>query len=318
MKIGLDVSGGDFAPDSNIMGAIDALKFLKVAEKIVLIGDQTTILNLLKREIVNPELFEIVHAPEIIGMDDRPTKALQNKPNSSISVGFHLLKNKEINAFISAGNSGAMSVGAIYNMNTIPGIIRPSIPGYIPNLNGSTTVLIDAGTNPDAKPEVLYQFGILGSVFSQFMFNIKNPRVALLNIGEEEKKGSIAVQQTYQLMKGTSDFQFIGNVEGRAVFQSAADVFVCDGFVGNILLKWLESFHDIFFEKGVTGSFFERFNFENYGGSPLLGINGNVILGHGISTKLAVCKMIILAQQMINAKLLLKIKHALKNNPTKI
>lgn len=312
MKIGLDVLGGDFAPKSTIHGAILAHKELPDTDQIVLIGDKDGIISFLKEENVNPALFEIVDAPDLIEMDEQPTKALVNKPNSSISVGFRMLKHKEIQAFTSAGSSGAMMVGSIYSVNTVQGIIRPSAPAFIPKENGGSSVLIDVGTNPDAKPDVMYQFGMLGSLFAEHVFHVKKPRVGLLNIGAEEKKGSLTTQSAFQLMKDSKDFHFVGNVEGRELFRDNVDVIVCDGFVGNIVLKQVEAMYRVLVKRGIKDSYLDRFNYETYGGTPILGVNSTVLVGHGISNANAIRKMILMAKEVHEAKLSQKIKHALE------
>ena len=312
MRIGLDVLGGDFAPKAALHGAIIALKDLPESDRIVLIGDKEIILAFLKEERVHPGKFDIVDAPDLIEMDEQPTKALINKPNSSIAVGFRMLKHKEINAFASAGSSGAMMVGSIYSVNTIQGIIRPSTPAYIPKENGGHCILIDVGTNPDSKPDVMYQFGLLGSLFAENVFHVKRPRVGLLNIGSEEKKGSLTTQSAFQLMKESKDYNFIGNVEGRELFRDNVDVIVCDGFVGNIVLKQVEAIYRVFIKRGIKDSYLDRFNYENYGGTPILGINSTVLVGHGISNGKAIRRMILMSKEVHEAKLAQKIKHALE------
>jgi len=312
MKIGLDVLGGDFAPKATLHGAILARAELPESDTIVLIGDREIILTFLKEENVNPSLFEIVDAPDLIEMDEQPTKALVNKPNSSISVGFRMLKHKEIHAFTSAGSSGAMMVGSIYSVNTVQGIIRPSTPAYIPKENGGSTILIDVGTNPNAKPDVMCQFGLLGSLFAEHVFHIKDPRIGLLNIGSEEKKGSLTAQSAFQLMKESKDYNFIGNVEGRELFRDNVDVIVCDGFIGNIVLKQVEAMYRVLVKRGIKDSFLDRFNYENYGGTPILGVNSTVLVGHGISNSIAIRKMVLMAKEVYEAKLSHRIKHALE------
>ncbi len=245
-------------------------------------------------------------------MDEQPTKALINKPNSSIAVGFKMLKHKEIQAFASAGSSGAMMVGSIYSVNTIQGIIRPSTPAYIPKENGGSCILIDVGTNPDSKPDVMYQFGLLGSLFAENVFHVKNPRVGLLNIGSEEKKGSLTTQSAFQLMKDSKDYNFVGNVEGRELFRDNVDVIVCDGFVGNIVLKQIEAMYRVFLKRGVKDPYLDRFNYESYGGTPILGINSTVLVGHGISNSTAIRNMIRMSKEIHDSKLVQKIKHALE------
>ncbi len=312
MRIGLDVSGGDFAPKATLQGALMALKELPASDQIVLIGDKEIILSFLKEEKVDPAKFSIVDAPEVIGMDEQPTKALINKSESSIAVGFRMLKHKEIHAFASAGSSGAMMVGSIYSVNTIQGIIRPSTPAYIPKENGGHCILIDVGTNPDSKPDVMYQFGLLGAIFAESVFHVKRPRVGLLNIGAEEKKGSLTTQSAFQLMKDSKDFHFVGNVEGRELFRDNVDVIVCDGFVGNIVLKQIEAMYRVFVKRGFKDTYLDRFNYENYGGTPILGINSTVLVGHGISNGNAIRKMILMTKEVYESKLTSKIKHALE------
>jgi glycerol-3-phosphate acyltransferase PlsX len=315
MKIGLDVLGGDFAPESVLHGAIMAQKELPESDRIVLIGGQEVILAFLKKEKVNPDKFDIINAPDLIEMDEQPTKALVNKPNSSIAVGFKLLKHKEIQAFASAGSSGAMMVGSMFSVNTIKGIIRPSTPGYIPKENGGSCVLIDVGTNPDSKPDVMYQFGLLGSLFAENVFHVKNPRVGLLNIGSEEKKGNMNTQAAFQLMKDSKDYNFVGNVEGRELFRDNVDVIVCDGFVGNILLKQIEAMYRVVLKRGMKDPYLDRFNYENYGGTPILGINSTVLVGHGISNGNAIRNMILMSKEIHEAQLVQKIRHAVEGYP---
>ena len=219
MKLGLDVMGGDFAPDATIKGAILTLKEIPESDRIVLIGDEEIIKAKLEEFNADANAFDIVHAPDTIGMGEKPIKAFTQKPNSSISIGFKLLKAKKIDSFSSAGNSGATLVGAMYTINAIPGVIRPCTSGFFPKENGGVTLLLDIGTNPDAKPDVLYQFAILGSIYMKTIHNISSPRVGLLNIGEEEEKGNLQCQAAFQLMQGTNEFNFIGNVESRELFK---------------------------------------------------------------------------------------------------
>lgn len=311
MKIGLDVMGGDFAPKATLEGAILTQRTLAKNDQIVLIGKQELIRDELVAMDANPEDFTIVNASEVIGMGDSPTKALIQKPDSSIAVGFRMMKSGEIDAFASAGSSGAMLVGAIYSVNTIQGIVRPTTTAIIPKVNGGFNILLDVGTNPDVKPEALYQFAILGAMYAEYVHNISNPKVGLLNIGEEEKKGSLLAQSTYQLMKNTEDFNFAGNIEGRDIFKDKADVIVCDGFTGNIVLKQAEAMYRILVKRGIQDEYLDRFNYENYGGTPVLGVDGTVIVGHGISNDKAIKNMILLSKEVHEAGLAKKIKEAL-------
>jgi phosphate acyltransferase len=311
MKIGLDVMGGDFAPKATLEGAILAQRTLDKKDQIVLIGKQELIYDELVALDANPDNFIIINASEVIGMGDSPTRALTQKPDSSIAVGFRMMKSGEIDAFASAGSSGAMLVGAIYAVSTIQGIARPTTTAIIPKVNGGFNILLDVGTNPDVKPETLCQFAILGAMYAEYVHNISNPKVGLLNIGEEEKKGNLLAQSAYQLMKNTDDFNFIGNIEGRDIFKDKADVIVCDGFTGNIVLKQAESIYRILVKRGIQDEYLDRFNYENYGGTPILGVDGTVIVGHGISNDKAIKNMILLSKEVHEAGLAKKIKEAL-------
>jgi len=312
MKIGLDIMGGDYAPKAIVLGAIAAHQSLNAGEHLVLIGDTEQIKPILAEEGFNPDHFEYVHTDEVIGMGEHPTKAIVQKPNSSIAVGFNLLKEGKIDSFASAGNSGAMLVGAVFSVKTIPGIIRPCLCSILPKLKGGTGLLLDVGANADCKPDILLQFGVLGSLYAENLFKIDNPRVALMNIGEEDEKGNMLSMATFPLMKDTNLFNFVGNVEGRDLFNDKSDVIVCDGFTGNVMLKLAESFYVITIKKGLKDEFFDRFNYEQYGGSPVLGVNAPVVIGHGISSPLAVKNMVLQSREMITTGLIEKIRTAFK------
>jgi phosphate acyltransferase len=311
MKIGLDVMGGDYAPDSILKGAILAQKVLPETDRIVLLGQESIILEKLKEYNSDASLFDIVNASEVISMGEQPTRAFSQKPDSSITKGFRMLKAGQIDAFASAGNTGAMLVGSVYSVNVVQGIIRPATTSVLPKENGGVGVLIDVGTNPDSKPDVLYQFGLLGSIYAQFVFGIENPKVGLLNIGEEEEKGNLLCQSAFRLMKDTQDYNFIGNIESRDLFNDKADVIVCDGFTGNIVLKQAESMYRLIKKRGIEDEFINRMNYENYGGTPILGVNGTVIIGHGISNDIAIKNMVILAKEVHEARVSEKISDAL-------
>jgi glycerol-3-phosphate acyltransferase PlsX len=312
MKIGLDIMGGDYAPKANVLGAIAAHKLLSPKEHLVLIGDTQQIKPLISENGFNPDHFEYVHTDEVIGMGEHPTKAIVQKPNSSISVGFNLLKNGQIDSFASAGNSGAMLVGAVFSVKTISGIIRPCLCTHVPKLSGGVGVMLDVGANADCKPDTLVQFGVLGSLYAENVMQINNPKVALMNIGEEDEKGNMLSMATFPLMKETNLFNFVGNIEGRDLFNDKADVIVCDGFTGNVLLKLAESFYIVTIKKQLKDEFFDRLNYENYGGSPVLGVNAPVIIGHGISSPTAVKNMVLQSRDMIATGLVEKIQAAFK------
>lgn len=310
MKIGLDIMGGDFAPKATVLGAIAAYKALPGDQKLVLIGDKEIAVSILQENNFSPDHFEFVHTTEVIGMSEHPTKAIVQKPNSSISQGFQLLKSNEIQAFSSAGNTGAMLVGSMFSVKTIPGVSRPAMTTIVPKLKGGLGILLDVGANADCKAENLLQFGVLGSLFAQSVYNMANPRVALVNIGEEEEKGNLLCQATYPLMKETKLFNFVGNVESRDLFAELADVYVSDGFTGNIIIKMAESFYVASLKKGIKDEFFDRFNYEQYGGSPILGVNAPVVVGHGISSPEAIKNMVLLSRNMFESDLVNKIKNA--------
>lgn len=305
--------GGDFAPEATLSGAALAYQELQDSDTIVLFGDRDVITKGLEERKLPVSQFDIVHAADVIEMGESPTKAFSTKPNSSIVKGFRHLKAGKIDAFASAGNTGAMLVGSIFSVNAVPGIIRPATTAIIPKENGSVGVLIDVGTNPDSKPDVMYQFGLLGSIYAQHVYGIENPKVGLLNIGEEEDKGSLLCQSSFRLMKDTSEYNFIGNVESRDFFKDKVDVVVCDGFTGNIILKNMEAMFRIMMKRGLVDEFFSRFNYENYGGTPILGINATVIIGHGISNDVAIKNMVLHAKQVFEAQLAEKIRITLDN-----
>lgn len=312
MKIGFDILGGDFAPDNCLEGVVMAAKELPAEVKLVLIGDSELAKAYFAKKGVDASQFEYVHTTEAIEMGEHPTKAFSQKPNSSIFLGFKLLKENQIDAFASSGNTGAMLVGCMFTVKAIPGVIRPCITTILPKEHGGFGLLLDVGTNADCKPDVLYQFGILGSMCAKEVYKIANPRVALLNIGEEPEKGNLVSQAAHALMKDTKDFNFIGNIEGREVFSDKADVIVCDGFVGNILLKTAEAFYDLIKTRNRSDEYFDKFNYELYGGTPVLGINSNVLIGHGISSALAFKNMLLLAKDVVDARLNDKITQIFK------
>lgn len=306
--------GGDFAPYSSIEGVKLIIDDLAEDDKIVLVGDKTIIHELLDKHGVDPAFVEIVHASEVIGMEEHPTKAFSQKPDSSIGVGFHLLKTHQVNAFCSAGNTGAMHVGAMFTIKPFEGIIRPALASFAPRENGNFGVILDVGANADCKPEVLVQFGEIGSIYAKHVLGYENPKVALINLGEEEQKGTVNTQAAYQLFKENKKVNFIGNIEGRDLFSDKSDVMVCNGYVGNVVLKMAESIYDLLKKRGFSDPFFDNFNYEAIGGSPILGVDGNVVIGHGVSSGAAIKNMLLLAKKMAETNVHLKIKAVLDNN----
>lgn len=312
IRIGLDVFGGDYAPEATVLGAIQAYKELPEDTKLVLFGNRDDILTITGREGFDASLFDLVHTTEQIAMHDHPAKSFAQKAEASIVLGFKHLAGGLIHGFASAGNTGAMMVGAVQVVKMVPGVIRPCITATVPRLQAKPAILLDVGINPDCKPDVLYQYAVLGSVYAQFVYGVENPRVALVNIGSEEEKGNLLTKATFQVMKGSKDFNFVGNVEGNDFFSDHADVLVCDGFVGNVMLKEAEAFYKLIRQRKIQDEFFEKFNFENYGGTPVLGVNAPVIIGHGISNPKAIKNMLLHTREVVTANLADKIKEIFK------
>ncbi len=311
MKIGIDMMGGDYAPLEAVKGIALYLSGHTVPVELYLIGDQPQIEALLAEHQVPVAHIRVIHAEQVIDMHEHPTRALKEKQKSSIAIGFHLLASGKMDAFISAGNTGAMLVGALFSIKAIEGVIRPTISTIIPRMNGGTGLLLDVGLNADCKPEQLNQFAIMGSVYAQLILGIEKPKVGLMNVGEEEGKGNLLAQATYPLLKENKHIDFIGNIEGRDVLTDKADVMVCEGFTGNIILKLAESLYEIAQAQNLHNPYFDRFNFEIYGGTPVLGVAKPVIIGHGISGATAFMNMIHLAQQMIEKEVMKKMQEEL-------
>lgn len=312
MRIGVDAMGGDYAPETVVLGAIEAAKFISPSTTIVLYGNKSLIEPIIEANGGKQTSIEVVHTSEVIAMNDHPTQAFSQKSDSSITVGFAHLKAGKIDGFASAGSTGAMMVGCMFVSKQIEGIIRPTIATTLPAKNGGRALLLDVGLNIDCKPEVLYQYGIIGSIYSKEMLGNANPRVGLVNIGEEPEKGNAQTKATNALMSGTKEFNFVGNVEPRYMFTGeVADVFVCDGFTGNIILKMAEGIYSVF-EGSVSADnkLMEGLNYENEGGTPVLGVNECVIIGHGCSSAKAITNMILNTEKNIAMDLTQKIKAA--------
>lgn len=306
--------GGDFAPEAAVKGAVMALDAIGPDSRIVLFGDERRIREVLEAEGCPAERFGIVATSEVIEMGDHPAKAFQAKADSSITVGFGYLAKGGIDGFASAGSTGAMMVGSMYAVKPIEGVIRPTISSIVPTVAGRPALLLDVGLNVDCKPEVLAQYGVIGSIYAEAVLGIGSPRVAVLNIGEEETKGNAQTKATYELLKEDGCINFVGNVEGSYIFTGqVADVIVCDGFVGNTVLKMAEGLYRINKKLGGGNAFWDAMNYENVGGTPVLGVNAPVIIGHGISSARAIKSMILSTEQCIKADLTVKLQHAFKN-----
>ena len=308
MNIALDMMGGDYAPLEAVKGISLFLAEGGSNISLTLIGDEAKVNELLLANAIPLENIVVLHAAQFIDMNEHPTKALREKQQSSIAIGFSLLAAGKTDAFISAGNTGAMMVGALFSIKAIEGVTRPTIGAYIPRENGTLGLLVDAGINADCKPENLTQFAILGSLYAEHILGYKTPKVGLINLGEEEGKGNLLAQAAYPLLKENKHINFIGNIEGRDILLDKADVMVCDGFTGNVVLKMAESIYDLVQRRGIKDEHFDRFNFEVYGGVPVLGVAKPVIIGHGISKGIAFKNMISIARQMFEKNLLQKMK----------
>lgn len=308
MTICLDMMGGDFAPLEAVKGLQRYFAEESTPAMLFLTGDEAQLNPLLAEYQIPADKVKVIHAPQVIGYHEHPTKALKEKQQSSIAIGFHLLATGKVDAFISAGNTGAMLVGSLFSIKAMEGVLRPTISTVIPKENGETGLLLDVGLNADCKPEHLNQFAILGALYAKHILGYDNPRVALLNIGEEEGKGNLLAQATYPLLKENKEINFIGNVEGRDILLNKSDVMVCDGFTGNVILKMAESLFNITQQKNIHHEYFDKFDFEIYGGTPVLGVAKPVIIGHGISHAKAFRQMIRIAEKMISTGLMEKMK----------
>lgn len=311
MKIGIDVMGGDFAPDETLLGVVEALSTPDLNDvHLTLIGDE----EIIKAQLAEGDTLsrvDIVHAPEVIGMAEHPTRAISQKRNSSINIGLKMLAEGQLDGFAGAGNTGAMMVGALYTVKAIDGILRPSLTTLVPKIDGTNGLMLDVGANADVKPDVMAQFAILGSLYAQHVLGIESPKVGLLSIGEEKEKGNLLNQAVYPMLEDIRSINFIGNVEGRDLFSDKTDVIVCDGFTGNIVLKTCEGFFYKLKKRGINDEFLDRFNFESYGGTAILGVNKPIIIGHGISKANTFVNMIRLTKQVVLSNLIQKIRASL-------
>jgi glycerol-3-phosphate acyltransferase PlsX len=311
IRVAVDAMGGDNAPEVIIDGALRALDTEEV--HITLVGPSDRLEAALDDRNVSGRTIEILDAPQHIGMDEAPATAVKQKRRSSIHIGLQAQKNGHADAFVSAGNTGAIMAASLFILGRIPNIVRPTVIGSFPTLEG-TALVLDVGANVDCRPDQLVQFARMGALYVEHILDRKNPSVGLMNVGEEPGKGNEAVKGAYELLDGADNIYFVGNVEGGDIMYHAADVVVCDGFVGNILLKFGESLPDVFTtlmgremkRQEIPGSQQEhvkqliqdvrqRFNYEEYGGSPLLGVNGTVFVGHGCSTPRAVQQLVLSA-----------------------
>jgi len=319
MRIALDVMGGDNAPFSNINGALSYLEESNdLTTDILLVGDEAIIKNEIDRFPIKFPNIKIINTTEIVEMDEKPSRIFRTKPNSSLVKSVDLIKKDKADAVISAGNTGALLASSLFILGKIDGIIRPALAPFIPTENGSV-VLCDVGANADAKPQHLVQFALMASAFLQVQKNIKSPKVALVNIGSEESKGNELTRTAFQLLNKYVD-NFKGNIESRYLLNSDIDVAVCDGFTGNIILKLTEGIiknitdylkKELTFKNSqnkqlsvVLNNLKRKYDYEEYGGTPILGINGIVIKCHGSSSELSIKQAIITAKKFHDANLI--------------
>jgi len=322
--------GGDRGPDIVARAAVKVAR-AHPDSTILLVGDEQAVQKVLARSGDRPSNVGVVHASEVVGMHEAPANAIRKKKDSSIAVATQMLKDGKADALVSAGNTGAVVAGSLVKLGRLHGVSRPAIATFYPS-NKGWVVLLDIGANSDCVPKNLVQFGVMGSVFSQYLLGVGDPRVGLLNIGEESSKGSELVKQAYPLM-AASTVNFVGNVEGRDVFAHAADVVVCDGFVGNVVLKFSESILSFvtgrlrkevdkstrakvgaFLMRKVFRSFRASMDYAEVGGAPLLGVNGVVIITHGKSSVRAMENAIIMAQRFVKYDINGHIEDGFKGN----
>jgi glycerol-3-phosphate acyltransferase PlsX len=308
--------GGDFAPEVAVKGAVLALGSLDEDSRIVLFGDAEAIRAQLAKEGVAEEQFDIVATSQVVEMGDHPVRAFQQKCDSSIVVGFNYLAEGKIDGFASAGSTGAMMVGSTQVIRVVDGVIRPAISTVVQSVTGTPVMILDVGLNVDCKPDVLEQYALIGSIYAESVLGVENPRVALLNIGAESSKGNLQTKAAYELMQlgdESGSYNFVGNIEASHIYTSkVADVVVCDGFVGNTLLKLTEGLYAINTKLGSTNSFLEGLNYEHIGGTPVLGINAPVVIGHGKSTAEAIKSMILATKRTIESGMVESLKQAFK------
>lgn len=317
MKIALDAAGGDHFPQNPVVGAIQAASE-RPDLHIILVGPSDIVETEIKKHDYDGSNISVVHAPEVIGMNEPPAQAVKTKTSSSVVVGLGMHAKGHCDAFISAGNTGALMAASAFILGRLPGVLRPTIASNFPTING-VKLMVDVGANIEVKPEMLLQFGIMGSVFAQRMLGVEKPRIGLINVGEEEEKGTEVLRKAHELLKQNPFF--IGNVEGRDILTGKADIYICDGFVGNILLKFGESVPEalnhivkqvivkrgldkvqIELITGVLREAFAPFDYQLVGGVPFLGVNGVSLVGHGGSTPMAIKNMILMAEKMVSEK----------------
>ena len=319
MRLGLDAMGGDYAPAEPVMGALAAREMLGEGDEIILVGDEAAIREHLETGSGWESFIRIVHAPEVIGMDEVPVESLRGKPNSSIARLAEMARRGEVDAIISAGNTGACVAASQMRLRRLRGVVRPGIAIVIPTFYGPVT-MCDVGANVNCRPRHLYQYAIMASEYARGICGIEDARVGLLSIGQEDAKGNLLVKETRELLRSDPALRFVGNVEGRDLFRDVCDVVVTDGFVGNVALKLMEglaeglfmslqkSFSDAGSKAGdrlhqAVTKIRERYDFNEYGGAPLLGVNGISIICHGASRRRGIANAVRVAREFAHSKI---------------
>ena len=336
VRVAVDAMGGDHAPGVAVEGAVEAAREGGDALRVLLVGREAEIRAELTRLGADEALVQIVDAPDVVEMGESASVALKKKPRSSIHVGIGAVKAGRADAFASAGNTGAVMAAALFGLGRLPGVLRPALPGYLPTPHG-TCVLLDVGANVEVRPEHLVQFARMGAVFGSLFLGKERPSVGLVNVGEEPGKGTDIVKEVHGLLQRAADhgdLHFVGNIEGRDILRHGADVCVCDGFVGNVVLKLAESVATILPQMvraeigkqglepdqaglvgGVLKGMLTPFDYQNFGGVPLLGIDGTVVIGHGGSSARAVRQMVLGAADLARRGLTGRIAGALRAAP---
>ena len=328
IRIAVDAMGGDNAPESQVLGGIQAARERNGSIEVILVGEEKKINEIIKSQNCSFDNLSVVNATEVVTMNDSPSDAFKVKPDSSLTIGLKLQLEGKADAFISAGNTGAVLSASTLMLGRIKGISRPSIGSLFPTDAGKT-MMFDVGATVDCRANHLLEFAFMGSIYMNYIFGINIPRIGLLSVGEEKSKGNDLTLEAYKLLE-KSGLNFIGNVEGRDVLRGHAEVIVCDGFIGNIILKFAESVLDVMKSKfkqhaekslwnkikvglsyGTLKEVIKDFDYQGYGGVPLLGINGVSLIGHGKSTPLAMKNMIIRAEETVSRKLNEKISEVI-------
>lgn len=329
IRVALDAMGGDHAPGVTVEGAVQAVRDARGQFGVTLVGQEGPLREALAGHETDGLDLDVLNAPEVIGMGESPSTALKTKPGSSIHIGLGAHKAGHVDAFASAGNTGAVLAAATIILGRLPGVLRPALPGYFPTVEGMC-ICVDVGANIDVRADLLVQFAQMGHVFAQHALHRDKPSVAIVNVGEEPGKGTDVVKETYERLSKADDIHFIGNIEGRDIFHHGADVVVCDGFVGNVMLKLGESFSTILpqlfgreIEKQGLGSEIASgvrsvvqgvaatFDYENYGGVPLLGVDGTAVIGHGGSSARAIARMVTHTAELVSGGVTARVAEAI-------